>query len=155
MRAEMKALTLYPVWAMLIALEKKRLETRGWTTDYRGPIAITASKKLTEEDRICFASEPYRSVFAEAGFHHVKELPLGAVVCTALLTECFRTEEVRDTISEQERDFGNYDDGRFALKMEGVERIDPPIPCRGAQLLWNIDLAALRAAMPKREKLLL
>lgn len=152
----MKALTLYPVWAMLIALEKKTLETRGWGTTYRGPLAITSSARLTPEDRFCFCEEPYRSVFAEAGFHRVEDLPLGAAVCTALLTECYRTEDIRDTLGAHEFAFGNYADGRCAFRLEGVERITPPVPCKGAQGFWAIDLAACRAAASKaREGMLL
>lgn len=156
MREPMKALTLYPVWAMLIALEKKRLETRSWQTSFRGPLAITSSARITEDDRFCFGEEPYAAVLAEAGFHKVEDLPTGMVVCTALLTDIFATADVRDTISYEERCFGGYDDGRFAWKLEGVERINPPLPCKGNRLLWNIDLPALRlAAKQAREGALL
>ena len=36
----MKALSLYQPWATAIALGSKRIETRGWPTSYRGPLAI-------------------------------------------------------------------------------------------------------------------
>lgn len=41
----MKALTLWQPWASLIALGVKTIETRGWSTNYRGPLAIHAAKR--------------------------------------------------------------------------------------------------------------
>lgn len=38
----MKVLTLHQPWASLIALGVKTIETRSWTTSYRGPLAIHA-----------------------------------------------------------------------------------------------------------------
>lgn len=39
----MKALTLYQPWAQLVALGVKSIETRSWSTSYRGPLAIHAA----------------------------------------------------------------------------------------------------------------
>jgi hypothetical protein len=41
----MKALTLWQPWASLIALGAKTIETRSWSTKYRGPLAIHAAKR--------------------------------------------------------------------------------------------------------------
>nr|WP_320146014.1 ASCH domain-containing protein [uncultured Anaeromusa sp.] len=41
----MKAITILQPWASLIACGAKKIETRGWATKYRGPIAIHAGKK--------------------------------------------------------------------------------------------------------------
>jgi hypothetical protein len=40
-----KAITLQQPWASLIALGAKSVETRSWSTAYRGPLAIHAGKK--------------------------------------------------------------------------------------------------------------
>lgn len=42
MSDEIPVLTLHQPWATLIALGAKTVETRGWPTKYRGPIAIHA-----------------------------------------------------------------------------------------------------------------
>lgn len=42
MSAPMKVLTLHQPWASLIALGVKTIETRSWSTAYRGPLAIHA-----------------------------------------------------------------------------------------------------------------
>lgn len=39
----MKAITIWQPWASLIALGVKTIETRSWSTDYRGPLAIHAA----------------------------------------------------------------------------------------------------------------
>lgn len=39
----MKALTLWQPWASLVALGVKTVETRSWSTPYRGPLAIHAA----------------------------------------------------------------------------------------------------------------
>lgn len=43
----MKALTLRQPWASLVALGVKTIETRGWSTSYRGPLAIHAAATVT------------------------------------------------------------------------------------------------------------
>lgn len=40
----MKALSLTQPWATLVAIGAKKIETRSWSTSYRGPVAIHASK---------------------------------------------------------------------------------------------------------------
>jgi activating signal cointegrator 1 len=141
----MKALTLYPTWAILVALEAKRYETRSWEArTYRGPLAITCSARISDDDRTFFDHESYFPVLKAAGFQRVTDLPLGCVVCTALLTQILPTAEIRGQLSAQELAFGNYADGRFAWRLEGVERLDPVIPCSGKQMLWDIDLALAR-----------
>ena len=63
----MKALTLTQPWATLVAMGAKRIETRSWTTNYRGPLAIHAGKGPStigwpQLNHICNHTEPFRSV---------------------------------------------------------------------------------------------
>lgn len=44
----MKFLTIRQPWASLIAVGAKTIETRGWSTTYRGPLAIHAGKAKPE-----------------------------------------------------------------------------------------------------------
>src|SRR5258707_11629152 len=79
----MKALTLYQPWASFIAIGVKPFETRSWpppTWLIGKRIAIHAAKRaVDEEDR-----EWARRVGAA-------ELPLGAVVCTAILRGAYQS----------------------------------------------------------------
>ncbi|EJL29974.1 ASCH domain-containing protein [Brevibacillus sp. BC25] len=144
----MKAITIHQPWATLIALGEKRFETRSWSTRYRGPIAIHAAKKVDKD--ICL-EEPFRSVLAKHGYT-VDNLPTGAVVAIANLTECWRSlgegylsgvpilqngiKGQTKQISPQEDSFGWFESGRYAWEMTDVKQIDP-VPAKGQQGLWN------------------
>ena len=45
----MRALTLHQPWATLVAVGAKTIETRGWSSAYRGPLVIHAAKKPLRE----------------------------------------------------------------------------------------------------------
>jgi hypothetical protein len=58
----MKALTLIQPWASLVAIGAKRVETRGWRTSYRGPLAI-ASRASSDYRRLAVTRCPQRFRF--------------------------------------------------------------------------------------------
>ncbi len=155
----MKAITLYEPWATLVALEEKGLETRGWCTKYRGPLAIHASKNRFYEPAIIWfepfytALEPlrYKSDSGESVM-----LNYGNVVAVCMLVACYEvTEENEDHYiledaefpdflngivlpkDSKEAAFGDFSVGRYAWKLTEVKRMAKPIPARGHQRLWN------------------
>lgn len=122
------ALTLWQPWATLIAQEIKRVETRSWATDYRGPIAIHAAKKSI------YTGNP------ELLDLLVKdcEPPLGAVVAIADLIDCVEmTPEFIAQQSDQELKCGDWTPGRFAWILEIIRPVVPAISATGGQKLWN------------------
>ena len=136
----MKAISLWQPWATLIAIGAKTYETRSWSTDYRGPLLIHAAKNESEL-KVALEDE-FFNVLSEAGyFEGDKSLPLGAIVAYAELATVGRVELVRDTHAKNERAFGDYSDGRFAWKLVNVQRIEPAVPARGAQGLFDIELS--------------
>jgi hypothetical protein len=108
-----KALTLWQPWASLVALGVKSIETRSWSTSYRGPLAVHAAKRKPEQDLRLWM--PLHSAMkrqlpcgkcGDADFFHVchftytrclvcgrcdgwtePPLPLGAVVATCTLVD--------------------------------------------------------------------
>ena len=118
----MRALSLWQPWANFVADGTKRYETRSWRTSYTGLIAIHASKNKSET--------------RWSGLE--MEGPFGAIVAVAALMGCHRTEDVRESLSEAERDVGDFSDGRYAWKLEGVSKLVKPVPLRGHQGLWNL-----------------
>lgn len=68
----MKALSIRQPYAYLILAGIKRIENRGWTTKYRGPLLIHAS--LRWHDR------SVQSIEVRHGLHIPRELPLGGIV---------------------------------------------------------------------------
>jgi activating signal cointegrator 1 len=135
----MKALSLWQPWASLIG-NGKQYETRSWTTNYRGPIAIHAAKFFPREHRSFCFREPFHSCLIKIGDNWWP--PQGVFVAIAELTEIKPTQEIRPLLLRNdlvELAFGNYEDGRYAWKLENIRRILPVIPTRGRQGLWNLD----------------
>ncbi len=131
----MKAISLTQPWASLVACGYKRIETRSWSTNYRGMIAIHAAKSFPRWARE-FA-EDERSVGRVTG-----ELPLGAIVAVCRLLDIKSTHDIEP--SALERHLGDYTPGRCAWLLDEVAALDEPIICRGALGLWTVpeDIAA-------------
>jgi hypothetical protein len=150
--ADMRAITLHQPFASEIARGTKRIETRPWSTKHRGPIAIHAGVST-------------KALTGVAG------LPLGVVVCTAMLVDVlpmvarFDGHEsivVHDDgsiehvipasdahvpplvhdVSDQQP-LGIFEPGRFAWLLADVYPLDEPVPARGHLGLWTIDDALL------------
>ncbi len=147
----MKAISLTQPWATLVAIGAKRIETRSWRTDYRGPLAIHASKGFPVWARTLCREEPFRSALADAGIEMWAELPRGEVVAICTLTGCPRIR-ARSTdgtpcittldsllwrVPSPEREFGDYSYGRWAWLLKDVEPLAKPIPAIGTLGLWE------------------
>lgn len=141
----MKALSLWQPWASLVAIGEKRYETRGWTTNYRGPLAIHATAKLpplwlgASRHLFAFHTE-VADVFnlrLNSVESKIRSLPMGCVLCIARLESVEPVEAVREILCQREKIFGNYEDGRYAWGLEVVKLFDVPIPAKGNRMLWN------------------
>lgn len=162
----MKAITLWQPYASLIAVGAKPHETRSWATNYRGPIAIHASMKTAHEldrmtsEAICMAFgwpyEPYSTDTSAAS--RIKDLPHGAVIATAMLTECWQVAKHTPTaivlrqsngvgedkipIDAPYLMFGDYDVGRYIWGLADIRALSVPIPTKGKQGIWNWEVQA-------------
>ena len=135
----MKALSLWQPWASLVAFGKKKVETRPWTTRYRGPLAIHAALRRPHRNFGCsYAGAHILYLMAAYGIE-MKTLPLGSVLCIVNLVDVRRTQDVSLELSVSERAFGNYEDDRYAWFFEDVWRFERPIPAKGNRMLWNWD----------------
>jgi hypothetical protein len=134
----MKALTLRQPWATLLAGGEKKIETRSWTTQHRGRVAIHASKAWEQADY----DLSYLHVFARSlmrlGFDDPKGLPTGMIIGSGLLMDVKPTREVRGDVTMQEYSFGNYETGRWAWLFVDLVMFKVPVPCRGMQGLWTV-----------------
>jgi activating signal cointegrator 1 len=149
----LKALTLWQPWATLIAMGEKRIETRHWATKYRGELAIHAAAKLPPTWlEASSRTDPFRDELADVfgvrrdrddrcGKHVndiIRGLPYGKVLCIVRLVEIEETSEMlREIVSQRERLFGNFEDGRYAWRLEMVDVYEPPRPAKGNRMLWN------------------
>jgi hypothetical protein len=138
-----KALTVRQPWASLIALDAKRIETRGWSTSHRGPLAIHAGLAMPCRRGQTIDVGPYtverdRSglLLRGPGLAWPYRLPLGAVVATVNL-HCV-TEADPWAIRPAEYPLGDYTPGRRAWHLTDVEPIrDPVLGVRGQLGLWD------------------
>ncbi len=128
----MKAISLWQPWASAIALGYKTIETRGWSTHYRGPIAIHAAKRNTPEER------DMAQAFERLGLAGLVGAPLGSIVAVARLSGVRPTEHLIEEISETEEMLGNYGPRRFGWMLKDIRKLDDPIPYRGMQGLFEI-----------------
>jgi hypothetical protein len=94
-----KALSLHQPWASLIALSVKRIETRSWSTKYRGPLAIHATKQRPGACSQFRAGDPEKIeryceyIESANGFGYRWIRPLGAIVATVNLVDVVPMQE--------------------------------------------------------------
>lgn len=142
----MYALSLWQPWASFIAVGIKPFETRDWKPPkwlIGQRIAIHAAKKSVHRDDRSWADE-----------QGVRDLPLGAVVCTAVLRGAYHcaglvttTPTAIATMGQVPGspnqpiiaidEFGDYTAGRWAWWLADIEKFDPVIPAKGAQGFWK------------------
>ena len=140
----MKALTLTQPWASLIALRKKRFETRSWGTAYRGKLAIHAAKGFPKH------CQDFAARCRETGIALRDPLPLGEVICTVELVDVWTvieqmqggvklelTDGCRLQLGGQELAFGDYRDGRKIWELRDLVVLPIPIQAKGALSLWE------------------
>jgi hypothetical protein len=148
----MKALTLWQPWATLVAMEVKKIETRCWSTKYRGELAIHSAAKLPAKwlGRSA-ATEPFRDELADVfGARRdrddrtgtrvdtiLKGLPAGRVLCVVNLYDVVPVSEIENELTDREMLFGNYEDGRYAWMLKMVDVFEPGIGAKGNRMLWN------------------
>lgn len=135
----MKALTLTQPWATLVAIGAKRIETRSWSTNYRGPLAIHAAMGMpTYVKRLC-DSEPFRTALNGVGATWLRR---GVVIATCRLVDVLPTMPAsgHGTVpsdAPHEFAFGDFSPGRFMWLLENVVALPEPVPARGALGLWE------------------
>jgi hypothetical protein len=152
----MKALSLWQPWASLIAVGAKRIETRGWATKYRGPIAIHAALRplwfddLAEGVRRELTLERFGAPVAGLPGARAVDFPFGAVVAVGTLANVWpitvsRAGDVRLemrggallNVPAPEIPLGQYENGRYGWTLTDVRALPAPIHARGRQGLWD------------------
>lgn len=124
----MKALSVRQPWAALLRSGAKKIETRSWSTRYRGPLVICAS-----------AGRPtgfYADVARERG---VLDAPLGVVMC---LVDVF---DVRPgTVEDAAAACADIEVGKeFSWCVRVIAQLDP-VPVKGRLNFWEIDASLLK-----------
>jgi len=137
----MRALSITQPWATLIIRGVKEVETRSWTTDIRGRIAIHASKNFPPDARD-FAMEQ-----VGYGRLHQGPIPCGAILGTAELVRVSRTLNLAPEISPLERTLGDYSPGRWGFVFRNPVELAEPIPFKGLLGFWQVPEQIARLLM--------
>ena len=137
----MKALSLLQPWAALVVMGIKQIETRSWSTAYRGPLLIHASKRKAGE---IFAYEPpFKKYIPD-----FKQLPFGYIIGKVTLADVIRigtgplfntSDEIMNKLTMEEKAFGDYSPGRFGWLFHNPIALKTPIGARGSLTLWEFD----------------
>jgi len=135
----MKTLSLLQPWASLVVMGVKKIETRSWKTDYRGPLLIHAS--LGKKGSLLSAEAPFKK-FIKA----FKSLPFGSVIGVVLLEDVVPVEHLLlsdhelASLTMEEKAFGDYSKGRYAWLLTDPKIFDHPIPVKGTLGLWEFHI---------------
>jgi activating signal cointegrator 1 len=135
----LKALSLLQPWASLVVMGIKTIETRRWSTDYRGEMLIHASRGTAGN---IFASQlPFSKYFTD-----FSQLPFGEVIGSVLLTDIVRiaslqmNEGVMNRLTVEEKVFGDYTPGRYAWLFENPLKFEKTFSRRGSLYLWETEI---------------
>lgn len=142
----MRALSLWQPWATLIRIGAKKCETRSWGTNYRGPIAIHAAKKVSPDfGEICH-SEPFCAALSKAGYDEMECFEFGSIVAIADLVAVKQIvlgipsnpKKFMIAPADPEYSFGNYEAGLYGWILDRIRPIPEAIPYKGMQGLFAI-----------------
>lgn len=124
----MKALSVKQPWANLIAEGEKGIEIRTWPTKYIGPVAIHASLSVDLDGARLFKK--------------VSTQPRGFLIAQGYLTLVigYSEETFKDDCLYHLNPPEWYRKGVYGWLLEGVEKLDPPISCRGKQGLFEVRI---------------
>jgi hypothetical protein len=132
----LKALSLIQPWATLVVLGDKQVETRSWKTDYRGRVAVHASKNFPATARaFAFAGAAARPLARHDLDPH--DLPRGAIIGTVEIVDVLPAHQVESDLTETELALGNFGPDRFAWILAYPRQIEP-IPYKGALGLFEV-----------------
>lgn len=159
----MKAITLHQPWASLIIGRAKQYETRSWcppSTLFGQRIAIHAGKKQITQQ--LFDALPIRvQTWCAMHYGSLIEFEYGVILGTVQLISAFHIHDTSGTTpnmfhgeiydgfvwgeyntmetTEYEIEKGDFSIGRYAWRMDKVNRFIKPVPQKGHQGFWECD----------------
>ena len=150
----MRALSIRQPHLYCITHLGKDVENRTWKPPAHiigKRIALHASGKLDGRDGFEMASSIAGFDLAQAVCDAPSDMPLGAIVATAVVAGWFKTTAVRDEVSATVG-YGCYPSSIYASRwylgdigwvLQDVIVLPEPIPCKGALSLWKVPSSAM------------
>lgn len=137
----MKAISYHQPYAWMLANGYLDIDDRTWSTPYRGLLAIHASKAFSAH------YDDYVRYQLGINIPEMAELGYGVIIGIARLIHVFNPGE-QTSVPDARRAHG----GRhcFGWQFDQVQLFETPIPCRGQQGLFDVDIPALIQAEENR-----
>jgi len=173
---KIRAISLHQPWATAVALGSKRIETRAWSTDYRGVLAIHAAQRRPIGELLHYGAcsqwvgALHRNAPESRLIALPEALPFGAIVAVCRLADCQPTEtftlgEVTaprtapdgpyGTLNQwTELQLGNFAPGRYGWRLSDIVALPAPIPCVGRQSFFSWDVPPALHEIPALRDLL-
>lgn len=126
----MKAITLEQPFASLVSIGAKTIETRPWSTEYRGQVAIHSGNfALPVIDAYC------RNLLISAGLD-CEQLPFEKIIAVARLVSCEKVIPSKIPCYPQLA-FSDFTPGLYALEFADIRPLATPVPAKGSTQLWE------------------
>lgn len=128
----MKAISIKQPWTWLIATERKAIETRTWSTQYRGDLLICSSKKPTNDISV---RKDFQTRF---GAWAMMQLRCGVALCIAELVDCrpMVPEDVPAAMCD-------FNEGAYSWVLAEIRKIEP-FEVKGKLGLFKVDYEEVR-----------
>jgi hypothetical protein len=150
----MKCLSIIEPFATLIAIQEKKIETRSWKTNYRGKIAIHASKNINKAGKESCLKNEFLNVLQDK-YILIKDnnkiqynFNYGNIIAICDLIDCVQMKELFEDyailgngirVEGNEFIFGDYTPGRYAWILDNIQLLNKPIEVNGHLGLWNYN----------------
>jgi hypothetical protein len=140
-RELMKVISIWQPWATLIVHGFKFFETRTWAPPKSvigQRIGIAATKNVLPKQVKAFNEEEFQFFYQTLDLPAFEELPKGYLLGTVILDSFEQVDpEFLDDITREERSYGWFVEGGYAWRLTKPERLEHPIPIKGAQGLFE------------------
>ncbi|OCP22006.1 MULTISPECIES: ASCH domain-containing protein [unclassified Ensifer] len=138
----MKVISVWQPWSTLLVYGYKRFETRTWAPPKSvigQRIGIAATKSVLSKQVAAFNDPEFQLFWNMLDEDwEFNTLPKGYLLGTVILDSVeLIDEEFLDDITREEKAYGWYQLGGYAWRMREPERLEHPIPIRGAQGLYE------------------
>lgn len=146
----MKTISLIQPWASFMALGLKHIETRSWTTKYRGELLIHASKKIVPFHKILnYMTSGQRFMIMKniwESYQDYNLMPTGMIIAKTILIDIQKIVKSNIYWAQLENGYmvdltewhlGDYAPGRFAWITKDTIELEAPIPAKGKLGLWE------------------
>lgn len=133
----LRAVSLWQPWASAIAVGKKMVETRSWRapkTVLGKRIGVHAGMSTKGMYLAAQDSALWDSCLNDLPFDLSGRLPFGCLLGSVVVADCKPVEELESCI------YGDYSAGRFGWILEKFVPFKEPVPYKGAQGIFMVEL---------------